>query len=105
MHSTNATDYLDSCADILRPKREAIEKQFTAWMRRNGETAVADLLFFSRERHIEEFTEWIKSLPVRDGDIDADSLPVPFDELVEDAKRLISTPEEIFEEFLKSRDL
>ena len=105
LHSTNATEYLDSCADILRPKREAIEKKFTAWMRRNGETAVADLLSFSRERHIEEFTEWIKSLPVRDGDIDVDSLPVPFDELVEDAKRLISTPEESFEEFLKSRDL
>ena len=42
---------------------------------------------------------------MRDGDIDVDALPVPFEELVQEARQLISTPEEVIEEFLKTRDL
>ncbi len=105
LYSANTTDYLDSCASIHRCRREAIEKKLTAWIRGNRETAIAELRTFSREHNVKKLVEWIKQLPLRDGDIDIDSLPVSFDELTKEALQLISTPEEIFAEFLESKNL
>ena len=104
-HSVSATDYLDSYAGVTRSRRETMEKELTVRIRRNGKTAIADLLSFSRERQIKKFGEWIQRLPMRGGDIDVDALAVPFEELVQEATQLISTPEEIIEEFLQKRDL
>ena len=103
LHLANTTDYLDSCAGVVRSRPEVTEKKLTALMRRHGKPAIDDLLSFARERQVEKLTEWIQRLPIRDGDLDVESLPVPFEELVEEARRLISTPEEIIEEFLKTK--
>lgn len=105
LHSSNATDYLDSCARIERPRYRTNEKRLTALIRRNGESAIAELLTFSRERQVDKFVELIKRLPLSDGDIDVDALGVPLDEFIQGAKQQLSTtPEEVIDAFIKDME-
>ena len=109
LHSVNATDYLDSCAGIVRSKNEIIDKRFAAWMCRNvgaekSEKAIADLQHFCREYHAEELVKWVKTLPFRDGEIDMDSLGMSAAELVQEAKRQSASYHEVLEAFLDAQD-
>lgn len=103
LHPAKATDYLDSYAGVARSRPQVTEKELAELMRRNGKPVIDDLLSFARGRQADRLAEWIQQLPIRGGDIDVDSLPVPFEELIEEARRLISTPEEVIEEFLRTR--
>ncbi|MCK9462854.1 MAG: hypothetical protein M0R80_24795 [Proteobacteria bacterium] len=106
--ATTATEYLDSVAGIARSKHESNEKRLTAWVRRYGDTADAEVQAFHREhmsRKIESAVQWLNTLPVRDGDIDVDALGVSLDDFIRDGvTRFVELPEDLLEEFLNSRD-
>ena len=108
LQAATATEYLDSVAGTVRSKREQTEKRLAAWIRRRGESAKAEMQTFLREhqrRKIESFVDWIKTLPVRDGDIDTDALGVSLDDLIQEGtKRFAELPEDVLEEFLEGRD-
>ena len=107
LHSVNATDYLDSCAGIVRSRDEIIEKRLAAWMCRNvgqRDKAIADLQRFCGEYHAEELVKWLKTLPFRDGQIDMDSLGMSVAELVQEAKRQSASYQEVLEAFLDAQN-
>ena len=104
LYNTSGTDYLDSCARITRSKREANKKKLAAWFRRNGETATVAFQAFCREYHIEKLMKWINTLPVRNGDIDLESLGSSIDQLIQDAKEQIPNVEEVIEGFLEAQN-
>jgi hypothetical protein len=107
LHALTATEYLDASAGIVRSKREATEKRLADWIRRNGDTAKSEMGAFLRDhqrRKIESFVDWIKTLPIRDGDIDVSALGVSVDELIQEGtQRFAELPEDVLEEFLTSR--
>ena len=43
LQSSTATDYLDSCAGIVRSKRDTYEKRFAAWVRWYSDTAKPEM--------------------------------------------------------------
>lgn len=109
LHSVNATDYLDSCAGIVRSKNEKIDKRFDAWMCRNsgkerGEKALDEFQRFFGEYRAGELKEWLKTLPIRNGDIDTDSLGISVAELVQEVKRQSASYHEVLEAFLDAQD-
>ena len=109
LHPVNATDYLDSCAGVVRSKNEKIDKRFDAWMRRNSgkersEKALDEFQRFFRGYRADELKEWLKTLPLRDGDIDTDSLGMSVAELVQEAKRQSASYHEVLGAFLDAQD-
>lgn len=102
---STATEYLDSCGSIIRSQEEVTERKLKAWIRSNGEIVMDDILSFGREHQMRRIIEWIKELAIRDGDIDLEAMGVTFEQVVEQAKNLTSTPQEVIEEFLKSKNL
>lgn len=103
LHSSNATDYLDECAGIVRPKREANYKRFVALIRQSGESAITELMTFNRKRQVERLIELTKTLPVHNGNIDFDALDMPFDKFIQEVSRQICNPEKIIDDFINSR--
>ena len=103
LHSSNATDYLDECAGIVRPRREANYKRFVALIRQSGESAISELITFNRTRQIDKLIELLKTLPVHNGDIDFNALDMPFDKIIQEVLRQICNPEEIIDDFINSR--
>jgi hypothetical protein len=72
-----ATEYLDESAGIKRGSHDGIEKRLSAYIRHNGKEAQMELNEFMNqqtERLIDAFVEKVKSLPIRDGDIDIQSM-------------------------------
>ena len=109
LHSSSATDYLDSCAGIVRSKNETIDKLLASWKCRNvgaekGEKAIAELQHFCREYHAEELVKWVRTLPFRDGEIDMDSLGMSVAELAQEAERQSASNHEVLEVFLEAQD-
>lgn len=109
LHCGNATDYLDSRAGIVRSKNEKIDKRFDAWMCRNsgkegGEKALDEFQRFFDEYLAGEFKDWLKTLPIRNGDIDMESLGMSVAELVQEAKRQSASYHEVLEAFLGAQD-
>ena len=109
LQPSTATDYLDSFAGIVRPKREANEKRLASWVRRCGDTAKSEIQTFLRDhrrRQVDSLVERLKALPIRNGDLDTDALGISVDELIKDVrKRSLALYDADFEAFLASRDV
>lgn len=109
LHPFSATDYLDSCTGTARSKSEIVDKRFDAWIRRNSgkekfEGARNEFLQFFSEHRAEELKQWLKTLPIQDGDIDTDSLGMTVPELVQEVKRQSASYHEVLEAFLNAKD-
>ena len=102
LHSLKATDYLDRFAGIVRSSHEATEKEFSFWIRDNSSSCESELRMFAREWQIKKSIEWIKSLPLRDGNIDTESVGITMEDLIQESKCQIVTPEELMREFLET---
>ena len=72
---SQATDYLDSLAGIERPNSATLERRFSAWRRsarqQAGDLAVKHYLDHLTESAASKAIEWMKTLPWRDGGIEA----------------------------------
>ena len=102
-----ATDYLDSVAGIVRPKREANEKRLAAWMRRCGNTAKSEIQIFLREhggRQMDSLSEHFKKLATDGCNLDTETLGVSVDELIQDVRtRSLALYDQDLAAFLESR--
>jgi hypothetical protein len=80
-----ATEYLDSRAGIVRSGHDCLEKRLSAYTRQCGNgTAQAEMQTFVRqqmERVKAALIEKIGSFPIRNGDLDLDSLGMTAEEL------------------------
>ena len=65
---------------------------------------MSDVLQFRRERQLGKLSEVIDSLPMRDGNIDVSALGMSLKEFVHREARWISTPDELIDAFLNSRE-
>ena len=74
---SECTDYLDQVGCIKRDPIEHTARRFGSWKRRKGPEADAILSEFVEEEmshYVEEAVEWVKKMPMRDGDIDLEAL-------------------------------
>ena len=65
---------------------------------------MSDFLQSSRERQVGKVLELIDNLPLRDGEIDENALGMPFAEFVQREVGWFSTPVELIDAFLNSRE-
>ena len=99
-----ATDYLDEQAGIVRSRDAINHKRFISLIRQNKQETMSDFLQFGRERQLGKLSEVIDSLPMRDGNIDVKALGMPLEEFVQREARRFSTPDELIDAFLNSRE-
>ena len=99
-----ATDYFDEEAGIVRSRDAINHKRFVSLIRQNKQETMSDFLQFGRERQLGKLSEVIDSLPMRDGNIDVYALGMPLEELVQREARQFSTPDELIDAFLNSRE-
>ena len=102
----DCTAYLDKVGSIGRTSLERAERRFGTWMRKNGPEAssiFSDFLKQEKNHQIEKFIEFVKTLPMRDGDIDLGQLGITGEELSKMAIAEVSipSPEEILDKFLR----
>lgn len=103
-----ATEYLDSVAGIVRGRHDRLEKRLAAYKRRCGnETARTEIQTFVKE-HMERarsaLLEKVGSLPIRNGDLDLDSLGMTAEELANQCIRESgATADDALEAFLASK--
>ena len=103
LYTSNATDYLDEYAGIVRSTHEVNHKKFVSLIRENEKAVISEVLKFSRERQVDNLVEIFRSLRLRHGDIDEVALGVPLDDFIHEEVRRISTPVEIIDAFVNSR--
>ena len=99
-----ATDYFDEQAGIVRSRDAINHKRFVSLIRQNKQETMSDFLQFGRERQLGKLSEVIDSLPMRDGNIDVNALGMPLEEFVQREARRFSTPDELIDAFLNSRE-
>ena len=98
------TEYLDGHAGIVRSREAINHKKFVSLLRRNKQETMSDFLQSSRERQVGKVLELIDNLPLRDGEIDENALGMPFAEFVQREVGRFSTPVELIDAFLNSRE-
>ena len=98
------TDYLDRQAGIVRSKNAINHKRFVSLIRQNKQETISDFLRFGRERQLGKLSEVIDNLSLRDGNIDEKALGMPLAEFVQREARRFSTPDELIDAFLNSRE-
>jgi hypothetical protein len=105
----SATGYFDHVGGITRTRKELLDKRLSKWMlgQSNRNIATSELQSFFTEHQQEQakvLTDWLKTLPVKNGDIDLDTLGLTQNELiVQGQAQAMTTPEDILEAFLLSR--
>ena len=99
-----ATDYFDSYAGILRSRGEINQKKFISLLRQNKQEIMSEFSQFSRERLVTKLSEIIKSLPLRGGDIDESALGMSVKEFAQREAKRLSTPVELIEAFVSTRE-
>ena len=106
LRASNATDYLDSFAGLVRSRAESNEKRFSVWMQRRGDKSESKLRTFLRNHRRKQTAaigDFLNSLPTRDGDLDTNTLGMSVDELIlHQRERIADMYEAEFEEFLSS---
>ena len=100
----SATDYLDSYAGIVRSSGEGNQKKFVSLLRQNKQETMSGFSQFSHERLVAQLSEIVSKLPLRGGDIDENALGMPVDEFVQREVKRFSTPVELIEAFVTSRE-
>ena len=78
--TSTATEYLDSCARIVRSSQQVNEKKLTTVIRKEGDSVFEELISFNRRHQMDRAAELIRTLPVRDGNIDVDALGMPLED-------------------------
>ena len=73
-------------------------------IRQNKQETLSDFLQFGRERQLGKVSKVIDSLPMRNGNVDLDALGMPLEEFVQREARRFSTPDELIDAFLNSRE-
>ena len=106
--ASDCTDYLDQMGGIVRKPIEHATRRFGAWKREMGTEANARFDEFLQEEmnhHIEKTLEWAKKLPMRDGDVDLETLDMTAEELSRAmiAEIAIPSPAEVLERFLRKQ--
>ena len=99
-----ATDYFDEQAGIVRSTDAINQKRFVSLLRQNNQETMSDFLQFGRERQLGKISEVIDSLPMRDGNVDFNALGMPLEAFVQREARRLSTPDELIDAFLNSRE-
>ncbi len=102
----SATDYFDRTAGIIRTKRDTVLKKYTEWARSHGNdlTELQDFMKKHQEERTRELIKKINTLPLRDGDIDLESLGMSVDELFQKIRIEPMPIEDILERFLKNQE-
>lgn len=98
------TDYLDGYAGIVRSSDEINQKRFVSLLRQNKQATMSDFVRFSRERQVGKLSELIYNLPLREGNIDEDALGMPLADFLQREVRRFSTPVELIDAFVNSRE-
>ena len=104
VRSMPATEYLDSVAGIVRSEREKIERKWIGWLRRHREGGVAELRRFVQQEVVGDLIAWLSTIPIRDGDIDLESIGMSLEDLMDEANRRVPTLEEVVQRFLENED-
>ena len=104
VRSMAATEYLDSVAGIVRSEREKIERKWIGRLRRHREGGVAELRRFVQQEVVGDLITWLSTIPIRDGDIDLESIGMSLEDLVDEANRRVPTLEEVVQRFLENED-
>ena len=99
-----ATEYLDSCAGIVRSRQEVNEKKLATLIRKEGDSVFEELISFNRRHQLERAEELIRTLPVRDGNIDVNALGMPFEDYLNYVKEQFSSVEHVIDKYLKARE-
>jgi hypothetical protein len=109
LKDSTATDYFDQAGDIVRGRRDILEKRYGDWLRRHPdkEKARQELPAFL-QHHLQTrtvaFIEKLATLPRRDGNIDMEALgKTPVELAQEWSNQLGSSVEDLLEAFLDNR--
>jgi hypothetical protein len=107
LKDSSATEFLDATAGILRSKHDRIEKRLSVYIRNHGIKAQTELHEFMGQ-HMEHLTtmlvEKVKSLPIRNGDIDLSSLGATPEELASSWMTEVGgNNDDVLEAFLNSK--
>ena len=98
------TEYLDGHAGIVHSRSAINHKRFVSLLRWNKQEIMSDFLQFGRDRQVEKALELINNLPLRDGEIDENALGMPLTEFVQKEVGRFSTPSELIDAFVNSRE-
>ena len=101
---STATEYLDSCAGIVRSSQQVNEKRLTTLIRKEGDSVIEEWISFNRRHQMDRAAELIRTLSVRDGNIEVDGLGMPFEDYLNCVKRQFSSVEHVIDKYLKTRE-
>ena len=102
--TSTATEYLDSCAGVVRSSQQVNEKKLTTLVRKEGDSVIEEWILFCRRHQMDRAAELIRTLPVGDGNIDVDALGTPFEDYLNCVKGQFSSVEHVIDKYLKSRE-
>ena len=102
----DCTSYLDQFGCITRTRFEHLVRLLGTWKRVKGteaDSVFADFLRQEMDRYTERLTEWVSTLPMRNGDVDLEQLGLTEEELFQDSITQVTIPstEEMLEKFLQ----
>jgi hypothetical protein len=108
LRKIHATEFFDRAAGIVRSKRETVEMQLSEYIRCNGQQAHNELREFIKlqmDLFVNKVIEKLKSLPIRDGEIDFQTLGMEPEELARTWMSEVSEGgDDIIEAFLRSKN-
>ena len=91
----DATDYLDQAVGITRSDSERLTRTLSTWMRKDSLAARETLAkFFDSEieKTLHSAVQWIRTLPMRDGDLDLEAIGLTLEEFLELSKEKHNFP-------------
>jgi hypothetical protein len=102
----DATGYLDDIGGIERSRREEAERHFGSWLRHHPDSwgLQAQEFFDSLTDDItKQSAEWLKTLPLRDGKIDLETMGMTMEEFILLGREKVHIPsvEEVLEELVR----
>ena len=104
LRKCTTTNYLDEQAGIVRSRNEISQKKFASLLRQNKQETMSEFLQFSRDMQLEKISDMIKQLPIRGGNLDEDALGMPIEEFARRETARLSTPAELIDAFVNSRE-
>ena len=105
----DCTDFLDQEAGITRTRLDDVSRKFGGWKRRNRPEAESKLDEFRRRemrRSVGKIMDVIKTLPIKDGDVDFETLGLTREECLElfRSRVPIASPEDMLERFITEQE-
>ena len=105
----NGTDYLDQIGCLERTRLENVGRRYSSWRRNNRTVADSRINEFRRQerrRSIGKVLDFMRTLPIKGGDVDLAELGLTRAEFLEFFLRLvpITSPEDALESFLSKQE-